>query len=437
MAKNRIKSNRRARKPAQVSRYNQKTLMHDREYGFYWYAWLWKFFRPILVLLCSLVVVLGIVASGWNYVNEQFFMPVDPSDTQVREFVIESGSSITKIGENLYEQGLIRNKGIFKYIVQFRELTNSIQYGSYPLSPSMDVNQIISVLAAGSASNERTITIIPGWTVEDIAEYLLKQGAITSTDDFLKLCNQAETFENDSYALSQAMESGSFSNRKYALEGYLAPDTYRVYANASAESILRTLLHQFDLVIDKAFNSDPVFETTVDEAGNLLDDEGNIIDESDQVLFETTLSQDETLILASIIEKEAGRKADYDKVSAVFHNRLQRGMRLESDATVNYVLGQSRMALTSEDLSVESPYNTYLNDGLPIGPICNPSQAAIQAALYPDMDYIYDEYLYFCATDPSSSALAFSKTKEEHEAIVAQYRPLWEEFDQKNAAQSG
>ena len=87
----------------------------------------------------------------------------------MREFVIEKGSSITTIGGNLFEQKLIRNKGIFKYIIQFQGLTAKIQYGSYPLSSSMDVNQIISVLTSGTATTERTITIIPGWTVEDIA----------------------------------------------------------------------------------------------------------------------------------------------------------------------------------------------------------------------------------------------------------------------------
>ena len=112
-----------------------------------------------------------------------------------------------------------------------------------------------------------------------------------------------------------------------------------------------------------------------------------------------------------------------DRVSAVFHNRLAEGMRLESCATVQYVLGTTRLALTDSDTSVDSPYNTYKNSGLPIGPICNPSRAALQAAAFPDEEYLNEGYLYFCSKDPTSGELQFSKTYEEHQAAVEQYRP--------------
>ena len=122
-------------------------------------------------------------------------------------------------------------------------------------------------------------------------------------------------------------------------------------------------------------------------------------------------------------------------MSAVFHNRLKKQMTLDSDATVKYVSGSSKMALNSADLAVDSPYNTYRKKGLPAGPICNPSMDAVMAALYPDEDYVSQQYLYFCSTDPGSGALHFSKTLEEHEAAVAMYRPLWEEYDQRRGAQ--
>lgn len=426
MAKRRIQSNRRRRTTVSAVRYNEKLLRRDREYGFFWYSWLWKLLRPLLVFACSLVVVLGIVSSGWRYVNTHFFMPVDSSDTQVVEFVIDKGSSISAIGSKLYDQQLIRNKGVFKYIIQFQGLTSKIQYGSYPLSKSMDVNQVISVLTAGTASNERTITIIPGWTITDIADYLVKQGALNTTtrEEFIKLCNNTALFKDDSYALQNALAEGGMSGRIYALEGYLAPDTYRIYTSATPESILRTLLKQTDAVIDKAQNSRPDADVTLDESGEPIEEE---------VVFETTLSMEQTIILASIIEKEAGQKADYAKVSAVFHNRLERGINLDSDATVSYPLGVQRMVLTSEELNSNTPYNTYLNPGLPAGPICNPSLAAIQAALYPDMDYVFEEYLYFCSKDPTTGELQFSKTREEHQAAVEQYRPLWEAYDARSS----
>ena len=424
MARDRLYSSRRPRRGVSASTYNQKTLHRDREYGFFWYSWLWHLLRPVMVFLCSLIVVLGIVASGWQFVNSQFFMPVNPQDTVVREFTIEKGSSITTIGSNLYEQKLIRNKGIFKYIIQFQGLTSKIQYGSYPLSSSMDVNQIISVLTSGTETTERTITIIPGWTVEDIAAYLVKQGALKDTKEFLTLANSPDLFKNDFREIQQAVDSGTMSQRKYALEGYLAPDTYRIYTNSTPEAVIRTLLKQTETVTDGVFNTEPVTEV-------VYDDEGNVID---QVLYESKLSSDQTIVLASMIEKEAGKREDYAKVSAVFHNRLNQVITLDSDATAAYPLGVKRMVLTGDELSAANGYNTYTRGGLPVGPICNPSKSALIAALYPDMEYIAEGYLYFCAGDPSKGETVFAKTREEHQANVQKYRPLWEAYDKKNAA---
>ncbi|MDO4548862.1 MAG: endolytic transglycosylase MltG [Clostridia bacterium] len=406
-------------------RYTQRTLRHDREYGFYWYSWLWRIFRPLLVCLCAVIVVVGLVYSGWQALDSQLFAAPDPADATVVDFEITSGQSITSIGESLFNAGLVKNKGVFKYIVQFMGVGSKIQYGSYPLSRDMTVNDIVEKLTEGSAANERTITVIPGWTITDIADYLVANNALDDKDEFLTLADDAERFINYSYALERAVETDDFDSRDYALEGYLAPDTYRVYMNASAESIIQTLLRQTDTVIDALFNQADTGDVLLDENGNEIEDE----EETDEVEFVTTLDEDQTIILASIIEKEAGKLDDYAKVSAVFHNRLERGIRLESDATVSYPLGIKRMILTAEELSSDTPYNTYTRDGLPAGPICNPSRAAIEAALHPDTDYIYEGYLYFCAGDPEQGETVFARTAEEHAANVAQYRPLWQAYD--------
>ena len=110
-------------------------------------------------------------------------------------------------------------------------------------------------------------------------------------------------------------------------------------------------------------------------------------------------------------------------------------MALGSDVTVKYVTGTTRMNLTNSDLSVDSPYNTYRHAGLPLGPVCNPSAAAIEAALYPDRDFTEEKYLYFCSKDPDTGELYFSRTLEEHEAAVRIYSPLWQAYDQKTGAQ--
>ena len=399
--------------------YNKRTLHDEREYGFFWYEWLWKIIRPVIVFMCSLLIVIGLVTTVWNKVDEALFQPVEPGSTETVQFVIESGDSITTIGNNLEKSKLLKNSSVFKYIIQFKGLTSSISYGTYELSPGMDVDQIIAELSSGSQTNERTITIIPGWTVEDIADYLVSEGAITSRDEFIALCNEPERFSRYSYALDDAYEQGLLSGRRYALEGYLAPDTYRVFRSADAESIIRTLLAQGNTVVDKVFYTD--------HSQYVVDADG-VYTQVEQ--YENTLPMDDILILASMIEKEAASKEDYAKVSAVFHNRINEGMRLESDATINYVTRKTALILSSDELAIESGYNTYYVDGLPAGPICNPSMAAIEAALYPDMEYINAGYKYFCAKEPASGELAFAVTKEEHEANVELYRPAWQAHDE-------
>lgn len=389
--------------------YNQKTLHQEREYGFYWYSGLWKLIRPLLIFTISLVICAGVILSGWNMVYEEFLMPVAPDDNTEVTFRIKYGSSVTAISNNLLDQGFIRNKGIFKILVMFQGVTNKISYGDYLLSRDMTPGEIIEVLTSGTQITERTITIIPGWTVEDIADYFVKIGALdpAARETFLSLCRDSEAFMDVSHQLQQA---GRLSDRRYALEGYLAPDTYRVFVDDEPKELLEKLLAQTEIVLDKLYD---------------------VSAETDENAFQTDLTQDEIIILASVIEKEAAQKEDFGKVSAVFHNRLKQGMRLESDPTAKYTNGATNMVLTTEQVNLDTPYNTYVISGLPVGPICNPSPAAIEAALHPNQSFIDEGYLYFCSKDPDSGELHFSQTLAEHEAAVAEYRPLWEAFDEE------
>lgn len=389
--------------------YNSQTLHKEREYGFYWYSGLWKLIRPLLIFSIALVICAGIVVSGWNKIYEEFLMPVDPSDSTEVTFRIKSGTSVTKISSNLLDQGFIRNKGIFKILVMFQGVTNKISYGDYLLSRDMTPGEIIKVLTSGTQITERTITIIPGWTVEDIADYFVKVGALDADGraEFLALCQDSESFMDVSHQLQQA---GRLSERRYALEGYLAPDTYRVLVDADASSLIKTLLSQTEIVLDRMYDASA---------------------ETDETAFTTDLTQDEIIILASMIEKEAAKKEDFAKVSAIFHNRLAQGMKLQSDPTAKYTDGATNMVLTSEQVNLDTPYNTYVVSGLPAGPICNPSPSAIEAALHPNQSFIDEGYLYFCSKDPNSGELHFSRTLAEHEAAVAEYHPLWEAFDEE------
>ena len=250
------------------------------------------------------------------------------------------------------------------------------------------------------------ITVIPGWTVQDIAAMLKDKGVFKDTDAFLALCKRGEGVSGY-YFVEDALKTAHVADRKYLLEGYLAPNTYEIYTNATPAEILKKLLDQTDAVLT------PEWQERASEIG---------------------LTVDQVLTLASLIEKEA-KTPDFARVSAVFHNRLSEGMKLGSDVTIHYITGERRMALRDSDLAVQSPYNTYLYAGLPLGPICNPSSAAIQAALYPDETFIAEKYRYFCSKDPNTGELAFSKTLEEHNAAVAIYAPLWKKFDEERGIQ--
>ena len=381
--------------------YTPEELHREREYGVFWYSWLWTAVRPLLLALCVIVVVVGVVMAAWNWVNRSFLSPVDAQDSSEITFVVASGSSLTRVANNLEEAGLIHNRTVFKYVADFLGYGQKIQSGEYKVNRAMSMQQIMELLTTGDGNPiTRNITIIPGWTVRDIAAYLKEQQVIGDEEAFLALCRSGQDF-SAYYYVADVLASPNAASRLFALEGYLAPDTYEIYTTATAEDVIRKLLSQTEAVFNEELHA------RAEEIG---------------------LTMDQAITLASMIEKEA-KTGDFAKVSAVFHNRLKKNMSLGSDVTVKYVSGVKRMALTDSDLSVNSPYNTYIVKGLPLGPICSPSAAAIRAALYPDEEYVRDEYLYFCSKDPNTGELYFSRTLQEHELAVSIYAPLWQAYD--------
>lgn len=383
-------------------RYDSKTLHEERKYGFFWYDWLWRLLRPGLVVAAALILIAGVLLTGWNALGEQFFLPVDPSDQTPVQFIVESGSSLTNVTNKLEEEGLIRNRAVLKYLMDFRGLSQKVQAGEYTLTRAMTLTQIIDQLMSGDGNPiTRKITIIPGWKIENIADYLVTQGVADSREAFLAMCNDRETY-GKYYYIDEILKTPDVGKRKYLLEGYLAPDTYEIYTTASLENVMQKLVSQTELV----FNADA--QARAEAIG---------------------MTMDEVITLASMIEKEA-KKDDFAKVSAIFHNRLKTGMKLQSDPTIKYTTNSEKMALSGDQLKTSSPYNTYEISGLPVGPICSVSRDAIQAALYPDEEFVAEKYLYFCSTSPEEGTLVFSKTLAEHEAQAAIYRPLWIQYDE-------
>ncbi|MBR2822417.1 MAG: endolytic transglycosylase MltG [Clostridia bacterium] len=380
-----------------------RSLEKERAYGIYWYSALWRVLRPIMVGLTVAVVVAGLGMGLWNRVYESVAAPVDRADESEVFFEITSGQSLTRVSRNLEEAGLIRSRTVFKYYCDFAGMGQKLQIGQYALKRSMNMTEIADMLTTGDGNPlVRNITLIPGETIEDFADKMVRDGVIADRNAFLTLCKTGEAFR-EYYYVADVLATKNAADRKYVLEGYLAPDTYEIYVTATAEDIIRKLLSQ----------TEAVFPAEMQEQAKQMG-----------------MTMDQVLTLASLIEKEAGAD-DFAKVSAVFHNRLKAKMKLQSDVTIHYVTGVRKMALEGADLSVNSFYNTYVNEGLPIGPICNPSAAAIRAALNPDPTFTAENYLYFCAKDPEHGGLYFSRTLAEHEQAVAIYAPLWKQFDQK------
>lgn len=363
----------------------------------------WQYVRPIAAWGISLLVVVALVALAVNYILSNYVSAVDPDDPTPYEVVIPNNSSASAIAHILYtacgedEEGLIVSTASFKIYVDFVGKANSLKAGTYRLSKNMTIGEIVNVIVKGNPARRTTRFTVPeGYTVDDVARLLYSEGLIEDAERFKSLCRDGKSFAKYPFLA----ELKNTSERTYALEGYLFPDTYEVYVDADGEEIIDKMLTRYYAVYTEDY-----------------------IARADEL----NLTRDQVMTLASLIEREARESDDFSKVSAVFHNRIAQGMKLESCASLSYATGENRWAFSAEELALVSPYNTYLNAGLPIGPICSPGESAIQAALYPNEEYLDEGYLYFCNGDPkASTALIFSKTYEEHQQNVEQYREFWE-----------
>lgn len=362
----------------------------------------WRVIRPAVTVTVAAVVVAMVVYGAIRYVLSHYVYPVDRNDSTPIEVVIPSSSSASAIANILYtacgaeNEGLIVSTASFKVYVDFVGKANSLKAGTYVLSKNMSIAEIVDVLAEGNPPRlTMRFTVPEGYTVENIAALLVEQGCIPDSASFLSLCKDATLFSNYAFIA----ELGNMTERTYVLEGYLFPDTYEIYVDATPEEIIRKMLDRFDEVFTDAYLARAA---------------------------EMELTMDQVVTLASIIEREAAVVDDMFKVSAVFRNRMAAGMQLESCATLSYALGVNKYVFTSEEMDTVSPFNTYRNKGLPIGPISNPGTVAIEAALYPNSQMLADGYLYFCNRDPHvTSELVFAATYEEHERNVETYRPYW------------
>jgi UPF0755 protein len=302
-----------------------------------------------------------------------------------REVTIElaSDASLGEIAAALREKGVIDNTIVFQLDCYVKGYKEKFPAGTYILNANMDTNEILSALSpSNSVTADIQITIPEGYSIEDIVSSLSEKEVVT-----------AEDFKT---ALDGAYDYTFLKNvpdRENRLEGYLFPDTYRIAPSGRSEQIINKMLTRFGEIYDSDFTR------------------------REKVIG---VSMDDAIIIASIIEKEVFAQATKDatdanraKLSAVIPNRLKDELPIEMPSTVSYFSDRRSDMLTSEELSEDSPYNTFLYPGLPKGPICNPGEASIRAALYPEEG---SDILYF-KSYVEKGVMLFAETEEALEEL--------------------
>lgn len=343
--------------------------------------WLW-----ILGLLTVLLLGAMLIVSA-------MFSPAEEDAVGV-QFVIEQGTSVTEIVQQLEDEGIIDNYWSVMFLLKLDGKEGQVKSGTFTLSPAMTPREIVAILTDAAPPKEDVVVTIPeGLTAAEIALSLEEEGVYNDPAALMDAeINLAEYPFVDAGSCS-AGGGTPCSVRFSALEGYLFPDTYRFDAESTPQDIADRFLKNFSAKFDAAFRAE------ADARG---------------------MSLREVVIIASLIEEEALHDTERALIAGVITSRLERGMLLQIDASVLYAQEQVARAIpgarfeavdreiTFTDLEIDSPYNTYTYGGLPPGPIANPGLPSLVAALRPEAS----EYLYYLH-DPDGN-IHFARTLEEH-----------------------
>jgi UPF0755 protein len=301
---------------------------------------------------------------------------VPPSKEKVwKEVQVTEGMSFKAIAGKLKKEGIIRYRGYFETIGRLQGISRRARVGYYGLNTNMSLWEVLGHLRKGRII-EYQIVVPEGYNLYQIGWTLSRTPLISKPYEFINLV------KNKTYAHSLGIEADT-------LEGYLFPDTYYLPKGIKLEDIPKKMVQRYKAVFSK-------------DKRNRAKELG--------------FTEQQIIILASIVEKEAKMDSERKLISAVYHNRLKRGMRLQADPTAVYGTKAWITKITKQDLKRRSPYNTYLHKGLPPGPIANPGEGAILAALYPEQV----DYLFFVAQGDGSHY--FSKDFHEHVKAIGRYR---------------
>lgn len=333
---------------------------------------------------CILLTVLAGIGfiMGVNQLS-RYFWQNPAKDATAQQFVVEEGESFVAVAHALEEQKIIANAMWFRIGAEIAGSTDDVQIGTYALYPGEDYKTILAVLTAGTTVGvDIRVTIPEGYTLDQMAEILIDKGVVTAAEW------QAATGV-DSPLEAHPFVVAAQKPDDVDLEGYLFPDTYRFSADMGAVKIAEIML------VNMAEHVNDLGTPDGDAAG---------------------MTTHEVLTLASIVEREVRQPDTMKNVADIFLKRLEIGMALQADSTVNYVTGGKDPSISFDDRdNTDSPYNTYQHPGLPPGPISAPSQNALQAV----MDPIHNDYFYFLTTDDGE--IYYAATNEQHAANKARY----------------
>jgi UPF0755 protein len=318
--------------------------------------------KTILILF---LIEAGVLCLGVMGVLYFVLRPVAATG-ETRAVVVEPGMTLAQVAGRLEETGLIRDAIWFRALARFHKTDQKIHIGRYYFKTGTSMSAILTKLVSGEGATQ-TVTIPEGLTIPEVASILHARAQVDSAS-FVRLANRPD------FVRTLGLSASS-------LEGYLFPNTYRLYEGMSPEFILKEMTGLFQKVFTEKYR------TQAEQLG---------------------YSMHQIVTLASIVEQEAQKEEERGIISGVFHNRLRIGIRLEADPTVQYAIGDPNLRLLKKHLTIPSPYNTYLHAGLPPGPICSPGAASIRAALYPQSV----PYLFFVARGDGTHI--FSKSNEEH-----------------------
>lgn len=354
----------------------------------------------IIKLLIVIVAFLSFIVLGISIYGYFSLTPVSNGDKEV-EFDIKDGENLDTILANLKKDNLIKNVQISKIYVSLAH-TKPYYAGTFLLNNGMSTQEILDYIADPSHIMDNSIrfTIPEGAWAKEVAANLSKELPFTQEEILAQW--------NDQNYINELAQSYSFLNPevldndqlKVKLEGYLFPETYYLDKDMSLDKVTRMFLDQFNSVYQK-------YKTQFDQS---------------------EMSVEEIVTLASIIQFESDSTDSMKSISGVFYNRLEQGMKLQSSVTVCYALYEdfSDAQACETQIDVDSPYNTYLHEGLPIGPILNPGQDAIAAALEPEEN----DYLFFAAdihnVKSNPGKVYYSVDYEEHQQIVSELNLLIE-----------